>query len=83
MTGDCVLEACRLQLANKKDQGKVCYVARMDGRPVGHAYYVPDPEDLDAIALNQTDNGFPQFPRLTVREVLENNDPTYLSVTID
>ena len=82
MTGNCVLEACRLQMANGR-RGKVCYVPRKDGKPVGHAYYIPNPSDLDAIALNHADNGFPQYPKLTAREVLENHDPTYLCITMD
>jgi len=52
------------------------------GKPVGHAFYVLDPTRLEAMALNQEDNGFPQHTR-TVREVLERNEPKYLWVTPD
>ena len=82
MNKNCILEAYRLQLANK-GQGKVYYVVRLNAGIVGHAYYIPDPKRLEAIALNQADNGFSQFPRLTVGEVLKNNNPRYLLVTAD
>jgi hypothetical protein len=82
MTGNCILEAYKLQLANK-GKGEVYYVSRIGENRIGHAYYIPDINKLEAIALNQADNNFSQFPSLTVKEVLENNDSRYLSITTD
>ena len=45
------------------------------GESLLHAYFVPPNSKPNDIALNQSDNGFPQYPRLTVKEVkyLDNN----------
>ena len=80
MARNCIVEAYRLQLSNE-GRGKVYYV--VNDEVVGHAYYVPDSTRLDDPALNQADNGFTQFPCLTVREVLENHNSEYLLVTAD
>lgn len=79
---NCILEAYRLMLENGRI-GRVYYVPRIGSQTVGHAYYAPDPEDLDAIALNHADNGFEQFPRLTVSEVIKHHDPVYLTISSD
>ena len=68
--GGCVLEACRLKIGNG-DLGTVYYVDLAEKKSVGHAYYVPDETRLDDIALNHTDNGYPQYPQLKVHEVLK------------
>ncbi len=74
---NCMLEAYKLHLGNG-GTGEVCHVPS-----VGHTYYIPDPTDLDAIALNHEDNGFGRYARLTVREVLKLHDPRYLLITSD
>lgn len=79
---NCIDEANRLQL-RKRGRGKVCYIPRIGEQVIGHAYYVPDNTDLDAIALNQADNDFERYPALTIRQVLEYHDQAYLLITAD
>jgi len=74
---DCIIEANKLMTKNN-NKGKICYVQFIGNRFIGHAYYVPDPLNLDAIALNHEDNGFPQYPKLTARESLKHHNPSYL-----
>ncbi len=66
----CIIEACRLKLENE-NKGSVHFVSTAGKVPIDHAYYVPDETRLDDIALNQTDNGYPNHPQLKVHEVLE------------
>ena len=70
-TGGCIPAACELKFENNS-QGSVYYVMKVRTQDVDHAYYVPDETKLDDIALNCTDNGYSQYPPLTVREVIEN-----------
>jgi len=53
-----------------RGKGKIYYVAEPShlGR-VYHAYFVPDDLSGDAYALNQADNGYYDYPKLTVNEV--------------
>jgi len=69
-TGNCVNEAYRLMFRNG-GKGEVYYVLEIDGKRVGHAYYVPNIKDLEAKASNHEDNGYGQFPELRVRDVLK------------
>ena len=68
--GGCVQEAIRLKFENN-DKGSIRYVMNVDGVTVNHAYYIPEGADPDDLALNQADNGYSQYPALTVGEVLE------------
>jgi hypothetical protein len=67
--GGCIAEAHALRKGNG-DGGDVYFVKLMGNVPVYHAYYVPDKTRKDDFALNQADNGYPQYPRLHVKEVL-------------
>ena len=68
--GGCILEACRLKMENRS-LGSVYYVVATEKMSVGHAYYVPNETRLEDIALNNSDNGYPDYPQLKVHEVLE------------
>ncbi|MCX6814468.1 MAG: hypothetical protein NTY20_02365 [Candidatus Aenigmarchaeota archaeon] len=65
----CIPEATRLAIENGK--GSVYYVMRIGNIPIDHAYYVPDETKLDSSGLNQSDNGYPQYPRLKVWTILK------------
>jgi hypothetical protein len=67
--GFCVPEAYKLRSKNH-NQGRVYWVEE-----IGHAYYIPDPNDLQAMAQNQADNGYEGFPPLHVFEVLQSGKP--------
>lgn len=67
----CIREAFRLKSENRSN-GLVVWVHQFDGRVVCHAYYLPNRKELDKPALNQEDNGFEGYPRLTVNQVLRN-----------
>lgn len=67
----CIPEAFRLQ-ALAAYRGRVFFVYRYQGQPVSHAYFVRNDIALDDRALNHADNGYPEYPALTVKEVLEN-----------
>ncbi len=45
-----------------------------------HAYFVPNESKPDESALNQEDNGFPEYPRLTVGEVKKIGVPQRISI---
>lgn len=69
--GNCLKEAYLLKERNT-NTGNVYWVVCLDGNMVYHAYYVPQGCNLDDLALNQADNGYPHYPALTCRQVLEN-----------
>ena len=69
--GQCLPKA--LELRDKNKGGQMYWVGSLDeiGLDFGvqHVYYIPpDAKDTD-IALNQSDNGFCQYPALTIGEV--------------
>ena len=68
--GACSFEAKRLMSENGS-RGGVYYVSWTPKGIAGHAYYVPDESDLDAIGLNHADNGYGRYPELTVRDILD------------
>lgn len=72
----CLQEVDRLRNENG-GRGVVYYVAYpvQLGYQVNHAYYLPDPSRDTDFALNQGDNGFGRYPRLTVGQVKEYGFP--------
>lgn len=68
--GGCIGEAFEL-LRENDNRGAVFYVIEMDGKPIGHAYYLKDPSKPKDVARNQADNRFEGYPRLTVEQVLK------------
>jgi len=69
--GQCLSKA--LELRDKNKGGQMYWVGSLDGIGldfgVQHAYYIsPNAKDTD-MALNQSDNGYNQYPALTVGEV--------------
>jgi len=69
--GGCIASA--LSLFDANDGGCVFWVgslASLDIEPdVHHSYFVPPNAQDDDLALNHSDNGYGQYPPLTVREV--------------
>ncbi len=63
------MEAIRLSM---ETPGKVYFVTSLDGHEINHAYLVPEGSCDDAIALNQADNGYPQYPALSAGTVRRN-----------
>ncbi len=77
---NCRKEAYRLMLENGRI-GEVLYVPDVGQR--GHAYYVPNPDDLDVVALNHKDNGYTEVPELTVREVKRRGRKNELLINVE
>jgi hypothetical protein len=68
--GGCIGEAFEL-LRENDNRGAVLYVINMNGKPIGHAYYLENPSKPKEVARNQADNGFEGYPELTVEQVLK------------
>jgi len=68
--GGCIPEAFKIM----RDNGNIGQVYWVDNVFLkgtgGHAYYIPNETDLEARALNTEDNGFTDYCKLTVAEVL-------------
>jgi len=68
----CLQEAARL-MEMHGGKGQIYYIAYPPeiGYKVMHAYYVPEKSIDTDLALNQEDNGFGQYPKLTVKQVMD------------
>jgi hypothetical protein len=80
--GQCLPKA--LELRDKNKGGTMYWVGSLDnvGLDFGvqHAYYVPpNAKDTD-MALNRSDNGYDQYPALTVGEVKLVGQPMDVSI---
>ena len=47
---------------------------------IHHAYFVPPNADDNQLALNQADNGFGEYPPLTVKEVRTLGEPQDINI---
>jgi hypothetical protein len=79
--GNCVLDANRLMMKDK-NKGKVYYVPKIEGKKVGHAFYISPNSKPQDKALNQADNGYPQYD-YTVKQVKDNANNSYLTMVAD
>lgn len=68
--GGCLFKA--LELHDRHGEGKLFWVGELSKLNLNfglhHTYYIPNGANDEDIALNQADNGYHQYPRLTVRE---------------
>lgn len=66
----CYDEALRLQ-AGHGGKGEIWWVfdESLPEEWTGHCYYIPEGARLNDLALNAADNGYSDYPQLTVQEV--------------
>ena len=71
LRGGCLGEA--FELYTKYGGGEIYWVGKLTSIQldfgVYHAYFIPPHAENESFALNQRDNGFEEYPPLTVREL--------------
>jgi hypothetical protein len=76
--GGCLYAA--LELYDKQGGGGIFWIGKAGKEDVHHAYFVPPDAEDDQLALNQKDNGYPEYPPFSVGEVKEKGEKQKVAI---